>query len=292
MLEEIKLDNWDEFERRAKQEMFTEIYASNIRYFMFRGQSNADWHLETTLERSIGKNLLAESYFNHIKQMQNKIETFANLRWELPTYDDFRKMIYDEQKIDEQTFFYMSYLRHFGFPTPLLDWSWSPFIAAYFAFRDVSNPAKEVAIYMCSLTSAIGFGVYISDEPSISPILTTPRNNKRHELQQGVYTICLRKKDEQIYFSNHEDGSLNTENSYPFGKKFILPASERVYALRALEAYNITPFSLFGTEESLLESLFLEKYNEAQTNKLRWEERIRQYPNEYDVDLNDVNSLW
>lgn len=292
MVEVIKLNSWDEFEKIAKQEIYTDIYASNIRLFLFRGQSNAEWHLETTLERSIGKNFLAESYFQHIGDIHNKIETFTNQRWELPTYDDFKKIIYDKHTIDEQTFFYMTYLRHFGFPTPLLDWSWSPFVAAYFAFRDVSSLAKEVAIYMCSLTSAIGFGIHVSEYPYISPILKSPRNNKRHELQQGVYTICMREKDEQIYFSNHEEGGLNIEASYPFGKKFILPVTERVYALRALGMYNITPFSLFGTEESLLESLFLEKYRNAQLNKLRWEERMRQYPHEYDIDLNDVNSLW
>ena len=37
---------------------------------------------------------------------------------------------------------YLAYLRHHGFPSPLLDWTKSPYIAAYFAM--VNAPQKEV----------------------------------------------------------------------------------------------------------------------------------------------------
>src|SRR5579871_975887 len=34
---------------------------------------------------------------------------------------------------------YMAYLRHHGFPSPLLDWTRSPYVAAFFAFRDLGG---------------------------------------------------------------------------------------------------------------------------------------------------------
>jgi FRG domain len=41
---------------------------------------------------------------------------------------------------------YMTHLRHNGFPSPLLDWSKSPHIGAYFAFSH-ARPDVNVALY-------------------------------------------------------------------------------------------------------------------------------------------------
>jgi hypothetical protein len=89
-------------------------------------------------------------------------------------------------------------------------------------------------------------------------------------------------------FSNHESGGLGNEGYvHPFVKKFILPESERIAAFRALQMYNINSFSLFGTEESLLESIFLEKYMFAGLSRWKNEERVREYGDEYKLAPED-----
>lgn len=289
MLKTEDLASWASFEDAVKQEMSQELFYNAPRRSIFRGHPDAEWPLTTTLERIIGRNMLVEKYFALINQIQTRIETFTNQKWDLPSYEDFRKTIEYPSRIDHQTFVYMTYLRHFGFPSPLLDWTKSPFIAAYFAFRDVSNPAKKIAIFMNSV-SLDAHMMPLTEHSYIFPIGKSPRNNKRHEFQQGIYTICLKEENDGIYFSNHEDSGIDNEQSDHVVTKFTLPASERVSALHALQAYNVNSYSLFGTEESLLESLFLERYKFAFLYKMVNERRAREYGD--DFNINDINNIW
>lgn len=287
MLKVENLSSWEDFESAVKNEMYNQLYDGRG-YPVFRGQPDTEMNLKTTLERSIGNNLSVENYFNIIKRIKNKVETFTNQRWDLPDYDKFQETINTPSRMDFQTYIYMTYLRHFGFPSPLLDWTKSPFVAAYFAFRDTSRQEKPVAIYMYEFRyEHLLMPVY--DFSHIFPIVISPKDNKRHELQQGIYTICLKEEEGITYFANHEEAGIIDEHREPFVTKYILPASERYHALHNLKTYNINSYSLFGTEESLLESLFLEKYISAYFSKKSREEYNQ--ANVIDKEIN-VNDIW
>jgi hypothetical protein len=52
---------------------------------------------------------------------------------------------------DVMNYEYIAHLRHHGFPSPLLDWSLSPYVGAYFAFAR-PGAVRDVAIYTFSET--------------------------------------------------------------------------------------------------------------------------------------------
>jgi FRG domain len=154
----------------------------------------------------------------------------------------------------DETLEYLAYLRHHGFPSPLLDWSQSPFVAAYFALGQAA--ARTVAVAVYGFIEHAGFGKgSMSSEPSIHTIGSSIRAHRRHFLQQSEYTYCVVRKDGGWHYANHET-AIGTQPDDPQDLlyKFYLPTSERSVALKHLDKFNLNAFSLLGSDESLMET--------------------------------------
>jgi len=96
--------------------------------YYFRGHSDVDYALETTLDR-------------FCKDFKRNVESILIY--------EFRRRIhhyYDRRDIPETTFELLALMQHFGVPTRLLDFTKSPWIALYFAVRDVRKD-KDAAIW-------------------------------------------------------------------------------------------------------------------------------------------------
>lgn len=121
---------------------------------LFRGQSHFDWDLATTLERKAKDQFSIERYLADATHCVNEIESLTGKRWDIP---DLRTLIgeitdtQDSMRVYLPSYAYLVYLRHHGFPSPVLDWTESTYIAAYFASCDNAN-ADRIAS-QCTLTS-------------------------------------------------------------------------------------------------------------------------------------------
>lgn len=252
---------WEQFKARAA-ELSERAKGSTL---LFRGQGSANWDLQTTLERS-GHDETVDYYYQLILRIKAEVQTYTSQSWDdTPDLEELRHKLrggYDPfSRLMSFGGFphyaYMAYLRHHGFPSPLLDWSASPFVAAYFAFRESRD--EDVAIFAFRERDPSGMKVGGDDEPTITQLGPFVLGPKRHFAQQSQYTVCTAWEPKRPYFSNHSNVCRPHDETAEYQQdvvfKFVLPSSERDKVLKELQMYNLNAYSLFGSEESLMESL-------------------------------------
>ena len=217
---------------------------------LFRGHSNASWELKTTLERYSPRQYSMEDYYRVMLGVRPAVESFTEKSWNLRHEYTMDESIPQEP----QGYDFMVYLRHHGFPSPLLDWTRSPYVATFFAFDSAHDEEESVAIYSF-VEYYEGGKVGSLDEATIvgcGPYVTT---HKRHFSQQSEYTYCKKRAGDSYLYCSHEEAFLRSDDDQDVLNKFIIPRAERRKVRERLHLMNITAYSLFGSEESLLSTL-------------------------------------
>lgn len=255
-MQTIDVNTWEEFEEQLKLQ---NILAGG--QFLFRGQESSSWPLDTTLERAGQREILFADYYRLISVVRTQIETVTRIRWDIPDVSQVEKLAREYDEFSRALTFgkfpaygYMAYLRHHGFPSPLLDWTRTPYVAAYFAFRRAAS--DSVTIYVYSDRTG-NFKIWSSDETQIHTLGPYIATHRQHFLQQSIYTICLAYQSGEWRFAPHE-GVFARENAHQDVLwKFNIPSRERLKVLKLLDAHNLNAFSLFESDESLMETLAL-----------------------------------
>lgn len=265
---EIKnIANWDEYEKfveetRASIEAIKDSTDSYVSDMFFRGQKNSDWKLETTLERFNEHNTSLDEYYRLLLRVKPAIESFTDKEFVFSYENEYEKGMHTRDgkgfKIGQLEF--MSHLRHNGFPSPLLDWSLSPYVALFFAFNE-SNESDSVAVFIYIEHCGNGKGGIVGN-PEITNIGRYFKTHKRHFLQQSEYTYCLSRHGDDWVYCSHEDAFVNGDEDQDRLIKIIIPGTEKKNILKKLDQMNINSYSLFGSEECLMQTLaFRERSN-------------------------------
>ncbi len=179
---ELQLNSWDEFCDVEKK-------FNDYPDYIWRGQKE-DWQLKSSFDRnSFTKKF---SYlFGRQKVVDKLLEKFKKKLLDLP-----RATISN----DDDGIWAIG--QHYGLPTPLLDWTTNPYIAAYFAFYERKTNEKYRIVYALSKSvkqlKAIKKDLKkqkLSSEPFLEflDLIETPDKiqNIRLEKQEGRFTKSL-----------------------------------------------------------------------------------------------------
>lgn len=253
-------DDWDDFLRKVQ---------TLPQSILYRGQSDHDQGLKSSFDRAV-----------------EATQTLVRDRWqyEAAILREFKRRAHHyvsdtPERLDSLE--WLALMRHFGAPTRLVDFTYSHYIAAYFAFSNLECKDRAVwAIDQRWLSSEskkhcseiLGLPEDKTDlhkpehftrcflDPSRKVgssrcfvyHVTPERMNTRLTIQQGCF-LC--PGDIEQSFEDNLSSMVSQQSSLKPIVKFVIPHSARNRALTELKHMNITRASLFPDLGGLAESL-------------------------------------
>lgn len=230
--------SWAEF-----KELISGMQSSK---YLYRGQKES-WRLRTTFHRG-ERYIINEFTSKDVKQLHQKLSAITKHYFDL--------------SVPDQNGAFFNLLQHHGYPTPLLDWSYSPYVSAFFAFRGwpLGYVGKgDIRIYIFDNEAWQRKYPQIQNlnppYPHLSVMEFIAIDNPRLVPQQAITTVTNIDDIEAYILEKQKDDGIQ------YIRAIDIPANEREIAMRELRFMGITAGSMFPSIDGVCEELRERNFN-------------------------------
>lgn len=224
--------------------------------WVFRGHRESAWELESTLERSIAK------------RFRVPLSELSKIEWSLIRSFQRGSHLYLEQPpAPDDLLEWLSVMQHYGAPTRMLDWSYSFYVAVFFALEQ-AYPGMPCAIWAINFRwlldaartqfsddakGAVSLDPRVKRADTVQKIFASGRlvfpfnpfrMNERLRLQQGLFIAA---SDLTVPFEDNLFAITEGKDCAEQFKKIVLEfdLAELKLALTELRRMNLTAETLF-----------------------------------------------
>src|SRR5829696_8494294 len=260
MFTTLNFINWNDYKN------FTQDLSEN---WVFRGQLNTRWELRNAIERTDFIKLYKGVEADFVQEFKRGARNYLA-----------------KDETPEHLIEWLALMQHHGAPTRLLDFSKSPFIAAFFAFEQCDDsPEKNIAIWAINsnylkikaterlapyfekelaesgnrVNEALFEKIFFANEYALVFPVEPFRMNRRYSLQQSIFVSTGTSAQpfmDQLFF-------LGTDLNKSV-VKIEVPGCYRKEAMRELLQMNLHRASLFPDLDGYALSLKL-RYDSLKT---------------------------
>ncbi|CAH0316969.1 hypothetical protein SRABI118_05060 [Massilia sp. Bi118] len=172
-----KLNSWNAFKIWAGEQR------QNGQFENFRGHGSNNFLLSSTLHRA-GRSRLERFCYETMPTFRGLAEAILDIRFAPNDAEDFSVVL--------------GLAQHHGLPTPLLDWTASPYVAAFFAFSDAlenrQNRINDTHVRIFGLSEEVtrhapSQVTLTSPAVNVAYLAISPRKNPRLLAQQGRFLV-------------------------------------------------------------------------------------------------------
>jgi len=203
--------------------------------WIFRGERDSRWPLKPRVGRLKHK-------YRSLKEYEEAM--FREFCRCIFSFEGYRRL----EKIE-----LLAVAQHHGLPTRLLDWTYNPLVAAFFAVNEIGIPVDELYTHF----SIIGFKysekrniLNLNVDPlkfGVVKVFKPAHVTKRITAQNGLFLVSFNpSKDLQDF------GLTSNEELV----KLEIPISERKKWREDLHCFGINPSTLFPDPDGICENIF------------------------------------